>query len=278
MLESLRDEMQGVRDLVLDLKSSLHLSENPALSSTHASTSHRSPAAKKSALKHRSKPRTYAPSFEEQHHKPNHSSYGMPRQPDMVQQQMHMLGKLNETMERLSSKLHDLEHRGKSRESPSSESDNFEQQFPLKVSFEDKRDENFNLISPDAATQTAMLKDLNSRVDNLYKRLQDPPSMSQKIRSQNNPPPDRSISLSEQTRLVADMREKLNKMEHSLTPTHKEYSSHVPVYVDACPACGGSSTHRHGSYLYRSRHSPVLVHSPMSRQRSRDQAARSTRR
>lgn len=264
MLESLQEEMHGVRDLVLDLKSSLHLSAgNPAFSSTHASTSQQSPTKKKSALKPHSKEYKKIPSVEQRIQKDRKS---FDQKPDIVQQQMHMLGRLNKTMERLSSKLQDMENRDQSANSSSSES---EQTRRHKVSFQDDRNENFHSINPSTPTQTAMLKDLNNRVDNLYRNLQENP-MSNQSKTSNRLPRDHSARfLPEQTRLVADMRDKLNKMETSVNALPRaEHSVHIPVYVQTCPVCNGCATHRHGSYLFQGGGDSRAVPEGKRRQRS----------
>jgi len=168
--------MHDIRDLVLDLKSSLHMQSQHDDKIQQNTPNYKAPT----TLRYKKSPLKYKETTN-----------------DTLRVKQHeMFERLNKTMDRLSNKIDILDDQDKTSDKSSV--------------FEEERDETFNSISKLSSTIIPHLQRMNNRVDDLHKTL------NERERKTKMREVDDGQLLRHQSQLVKSLESKLNNIEQKL--------------------------------------------------------------
>eukprot|EP00111_Clytia_hemisphaerica_P002371 TCONS_00006774-protein len=192
-LETLQDEMHDIRDIVLDLKSSLHLKEQ----NNNNANEKKSPRFEKHTAKMKTTPS---------------KSRKVPKEIDPNSKQIEMFERLNDTIEKLSNKIENFDKHSIQSDQGSSQHE------------ESIIDENSNSITNKKTDMIPHLARMNERVDNIQEYI------NTKEREQKLKEVDEQL-LHHQTSLVKNLENKLHTMEKQFKEsTIRTNSNHSPTH------------------------------------------------
>ncbi|XP_057317377.1 uncharacterized protein LOC130662508 isoform X2 [Hydractinia symbiolongicarpus] len=223
-MEALQEEMQDIRDIVLDLHSTLPLQQERYM-----------PLNRQIEVRH-----SYQqPPPRNKHRKEQDQSYTEVIPEELFSRQIRMFEKLNAKIDKLSVKLYDKA------------SSSFTSQRHLK---------NLTDLTGDSDCDTKTLYDNSKReshdvLDRLNKRLVELSKRLKENEKKHSLSPDNNNN---NNKFMTNLEQKikgLNKQLRSTQKTGQESAektnkSSTPVYVFSCPVCGGIESHRHGGYLF----------------------------
>lgn len=223
-MKALQEKMQDIRDIVLDLHSTLPLQQERHM-----------PLNRQTEVRH-----SYQqPPSRNKHCKEQDQSYTEVIPEELLSRQIRMFEKLNAKIDKLSVKLNDKA------------SSSFTSQRHLKNLTDLSEDSDYDtktLYENSKRESRDVLNRLNKRLDELSKRLKEKEkehSLSRDNYNNNN-------------KFMTNLEQKIEGLNKQLRSTQKTgqesgdktKKSSTPVYVFSCLVCGGIGTHRHGGYLF----------------------------